>query len=694
MTPRSLSIRFGVTLALILPVVLVKIGLLAPSPVFPAILTESFNFAEWVNAVEAWLRSNLRWLTRDIADVMGRSLKATENALLALPWVVVMLGVVLPALRFGGLRLALFCGLAVICWGMVDMWQAAIETLSLMGMSVLLAVVLGVGLGLVCSQSNIAWSLIRPVLDTMQTMPTFVYLIPAIFFFGLGDPPAVAATIIYALPPAVRLTNLGIRQVSAETVEAARAFGSTTLQTLLKVQLPLALPSIMLGINQTVMMALGMVVIATFIGAGGLGYEVWSALRRIKVGWSLEAGLCIVLMAIVFDRLGYAISRGNQTIPATSFKLLPQRLRGRPWAQRFEGGLSLVYTAGSAASQGLTKLVAAVLHLATRFVIGRARADSLLALVQRHAFFTTSVLVLVALVVIDRYLVSYGAFPESWNYSIREPVDTALDNLKRSDGFYAFTTWIRATVFHGVLDPLSELLEWLPWWYFTALVGLLAWRSVGLVVALISVGFLLFIGAVELWPITMFTLASIFTSVLLCFLIGIPLGILSACSDVVEAMLRPVLDVMQTMPPFVYLVPVLMFFGANVVSGVIATVVYALPPVIRLTNLGIREVSVEWVEVARSFGSTGLQTLTKVQLPLALPSVMLGVNQAVIFAVAMTIITPLIGGAGLGREVFTALSRVDTGLGFEAGLSIVFLAIVLDRITQAWSRRRQAALGL
>ena len=132
---------------------------------------------------------------------------------------------------------------------MVDMWQAAIETLSLMGMSVLLAVVLGVGLGLVCSQSNIAWSLIRPVLDTMQTMPTFVYLIPAIFFFGLGDPPAVAATIIYALPPAVRLTNLGIRQVSAETVEAARAFGSTTLQTLLKVQLPLALPSIMLGIQ-------------------------------------------------------------------------------------------------------------------------------------------------------------------------------------------------------------------------------------------------------------------------------------------------------------------------------------------------------------------------------------------------------------------------------------------------------------
>ena len=151
---------------------------------------------------------------------------------------------------------------------------------------------------------------------------------------------------------------------------------------------------------------------------------------------------------------------------------------------------------------------------------------------------------------------------------------------------------------------------------------------------------------------------------------------------------------MQTMPPFVYLVPVLMFFGGNVVSAVIATVIYAVPPLIRLTNLGIREVSTQSIEAADSFGSTFLQTLTKVKLPLAIPSIMMGVNQAVIFAVAMTVITPLIGGAGLGQEVFTALSVVNTGQGFEAGLAIVFIAVVMDRITQAWSRQRQMALGL
>jgi glycine betaine/proline transport system permease protein len=192
----------------------------------------------------------------------------------------------------------------------------------------------------------------------------------------------------------------------------------------------------------------------------------------------------------------------------------------------------------------------------------------------------------------------------------------------------------------------------------------------------------------------MFTLASILVSVFLCFLLGVPLGILAACSNAFEAFLRPILDAMQTMPPFVYLVPVLMFFGGNVVSAVIATVIYAVPPVIRLTTLGIRGVPPEAVESARSFGSTFMQTLVKVRLPLALPSIMMGINQAVMMALAMTVITPLIGGGGLGQEVFTALARVNTGLGLEAGLSIVFLAIVLDRLTQAWSQKRRISSGV
>ena len=661
---------------------------------FPEALIQGFTFAEWVNAVEDWLREHYRWLTRGISEGLKVALGAAESILLGLPWLVVALGIALVALRYGGLRLALFCVAAVAFWGVVDMWKPAMETLSLIGISVILSVIIGVLAGVACSQSNVLWSMVRPVLDTMQTMPTFVYLIPAIFFFGIGDPPAVAATVIYALPPAVRLTNLGIRQVSAETVEAARAFGSTTAQTLIKVQLPLAMPSIMMGINQTVMMGLGMVVIATFIGAGGLGYEVWGALRRIKVGWALEGGLCIVFMAILFDRLGYAMSQAREGRALSRFRLLPQRFEHQPLARATERVIGVVYARCGAVSRGFTAFLAYLVERGLRPVTGGDSARRLGDLITRHAFFVTSLALLAGLVVIDRYFASFGTFPEAWEYSIRKPVDRALNELKVHEGFYAFTTFIRAAVFTWILDPLADGLAWLPWWYFTGLVALVAWMSAGRTVALVSVACLVFIGAVDLWSVSMFTLATILASVLICMLIGLPIGILAACSNVVEAIVRPILDAMQTMPPFVYLVPVLMFFGGNVVSAVIATVIYAVPPLIRLTNLGIREVSTQSIEAADSFGSTFLQTMTKVKLPLALPSIMMGVNQAVIFAVAMTVITPLIGGAGLGQEVFTALSVVDTGKGFEAGLAIVFIAVVMDRITQAWSRQRQMALGL
>ena len=696
MRPRNHTYWTALAITLVVPLVVVKLNLIGETQTFPVAVADRFAFADWVNALDDWLREHFRWLTRGIAGAIGASLNAAKDFLLWLPWTVVVLAVALPALKFGGLRLALFCVVATLFWGLVDMWGAAMETLSLMAVSVFFSVLLGVSLGVACSQSNILWSIFRPALDAMQTMPTFVYLIPAIFFFGVGEAPAVAATIIYALPPAVRLTNLGIRQVSAETVEAARAFGSTTVQTLMKVQLPLALPSIMLGINQTVMMALGMVVIATFIGAGGLGYEVWQALARIDVGWSLEGGLCIVFMAIIFDRLSYAMSRTSDAEGqhASGFRLLPLRLEYHGWAQAIERSLGVIYTLFSAIARGLTSAIAGIAELVARIVIGKDNADGIRTFLHRHTFLVASLCVLIAVVVVDRNVMGFGEFPESWQYSIRQPVDDALNVLKVNADFYAFTTWIRATVFNFALDPLADLLVWLPWWYFTGVVALVAWVSAGRGVALASVALLLFIGAVDLWAVSMFTLATILASALLCIMIGIPIGILAACNNFIEAIMRPVLDAMQTMPAFVYLVPVLMFFGANVVSAVIATVIYALPPIIRLTNLGIREVSTESVEAARSCGSTFMQILTKVKLPLALPSVMMGINQVVIFAVGMTVITPLIGGGGLGLEVFRSLYAADTGLGFEVGLSIVFLAIVMDRITQAWSRQRQIALGL
>ena len=306
---------------------------------FPRLLVDSFPFIDWVNSAQDWLRQNVRGVTRSIAGVIGDSLNAVETFMLDLSWPIVMLGFALPALRYGGLRLALFCVVAILFWGATDMWDSAMETLSLMFVSVAIASTLGILIGIAASQSNRVDAWTRPILDTMQTLPGFVYLTPAIFFFGIGGPPAIIAVVIYALPPAARLTNLGIRQVPSETIEAARSFGSTSRQLLFKVKLPLALPSILMGVNQTIMMALGLVILAAFIGAAGLGYEVWQALRRLNIGWGIEGGLSIVFMAIMFDRISGAIGsnqRRDAAVQEDRFRLLPARLVNTPWAQKFE----------------------------------------------------------------------------------------------------------------------------------------------------------------------------------------------------------------------------------------------------------------------------------------------------------------------------------------------------------------------
>ncbi len=665
----------------------------AGTHVFPPSVSEAFPFASWVNGGEDWLRQNYRWLTRAIAGIVRSWLDSVETFLILLPWPITIAAVTLPALKFGGIRLALFCILAMMFWGVVDMWDSAMETLSLMIVSVVIAVVVGVTTGIAASQNDRFEAFVRPVLDTMQTMPSFVYLIPAVFFFGIGGPPAIIATVIYAIPPAVRLTNLGIRQVSPQTLEAAQSFGSTPLQLLLKVKLPLAMPSIMMGINQTVMMALGMVVIATFIGAGGLGYEVWQALRQLKIGWSLEAGTSIVLMAIIFDRISYAMSEeGKSAHLQHAFRLLPRKFEEHRWAQAFENVLGSLCRVCNCATHGFAALLAGIAVPIARLA-SEDFASDLRSFIRHHAFFFMASLIVVVVYMIDAYIVSYGDYPKAWQFSIRAPADAALDWLKTNPVFFGITTWIRWFVFAWMLDPLADFLIALPWWYALALSTALVWFSAGRLLAVITFTALLFLGASGLWEVSMFTLATILVSATLCVILGVPTGVMMSVSDTFETIMKPILDAMQTMPAFVYLVPVLMFFGGNVVSAVIATVIYALPPLIRLTNLGVREVPHEAIEAARSFGSTFMQILLKVKMPMALPSIMMGINQAVMMALAMTILTPLIGGGGLGQEVFNALATSDTGEGLQAGLGIVFIAIVLDRLTQAWSVHRQQAIG-
>ncbi len=241
-----------------------------------------------------------------------------------------------------------------------------------------------------------------------------------------------------------------------------------------------------------------------------------------------------------------------------------------------------------------------------------------------------------------------------------------------------------------MLNNLESFLLWMPWWVTVAFIALLAWRLASIRIAIFSALAMYLILSLGLWALCMETMALIATAVLVSLMLGVPVGILAARSDHVDNAVRPVLDAMQTMPAFVYLIPALMFFGIGTVPGVVATVIFAVPPSVRLTNLGIRQVPKDLVEAAHTFGSTGRQLLLKVQLPLALPSIMAGVNQTIMLSLSMVVLAALIAAGGLGREVIMALGQVDIGRGFVAGTAIVLLAMILDRVTQSMGSKSGA----
>ena len=234
-----------------------------------------------------------------------------------------------------------------------------------------------------------------------------------------------------------------------------------------------------------------------------------------------------------------------------------------------------------------------------------------------------------------------------------------------------------------VLDGLESFLLWVPFPVFLLVATLLAWRVAGRGVALFTFIAVACFDLLGVWQETMITLAMVFTAVVFCTLVGVPLGILAARSDRFATGIRPVLDIMQTIPAFVYLVPIVMLFGVGIVPGIIATIIFAMPPIIRLTNLGIRQVQGDLVEAAYAFGATQRQVLWDVQIPLAMRTIMAGLNQTLMLALSMVVIAALIGAGGLGLTVFTGIGRLDVGAAALGGIGIVLMAIVLDRLTQA-----------
>lgn len=527
------------------------------------------------------------------------------------------------ALRTGGTTLAVFA----VC-GVLDMWQPTMETLALMTVAVFFSALLGALLGLGAGLSDRFEKILRPVFDTMQVMPAFAYLLPLLLMFGVGVPSALIATVIYAAPPMARLTSLGLRSADPAALEASASLGASAWQRLWTARLPLARKQMMLGLNQSIMMCLSMVVLASLIGSEGLGDEIYQALGSLDVGSALTAGIAVVLIAVLLDRTTAA---AGERLDATAV------------------GATRVMTRVRRAVWGLILVLIGVFG-----AIGAAVGDD--------------------------------EWPDAWTVDVTRPLQSAVDALTDAIGsgvplLGGTEVWAQGFTEY-LLNPLRSGLETTPWWALMLLVAVVGWIVGTWRAALTGVVCLGLIGLMGLWENSMDTFSQVLGGLVLTVVLGVVVGILAARVDWVERMLRPVLDTMQTMPQFVYLIPVITLVGLTRSAGIIAAVIYAAPAVIRITAQGLRNVDPAAMEAARSLGATSRQQLFGVQLPLARKSLLVGVNQGVVLVLSMVVIAGLIGGGALGYEVVQGLSKGDLSKGLPAGIAIVCLGIMLDRISQ------------
>ncbi|WP_425315026.1 ABC transporter permease [Streptomyces viridochromogenes] len=507
------------------------------------------------------------------------------------------------------------------------------DTLALTVSAVFVALLFAIPLGVWAGLSDRFHRIVTPFLDFMQTMPTFVYLAPLTLFFLIGPASATIATAIYAAPPAIRITAHAIRSVPETTVEAADSLGATRRQALLKVLLPMSRRTVVMGVNQTIMAALAMVTIAALIDAPGLGKTVVQALQSLDVGTAFNAGLAIVVMAIVLDRVTTAASARADTARGSGSPLLK-------WRRQL------------LAAGGVAALV--LVYLSHTYVWAAEFPGE-------------------------------GATGSSIAKTAADVTTWAQDNLS------GLTNAFRDALTNALLNPFQALLTDSPWWLVgAALVAVGAvlggWRA-GATTA-VCVGLLV---ATGVWSDAMTTLASTAVATVLVMLLGVVLGVWMGRSALVDRLLRPSLDAAQVMPPFVYLVPFLALFGATRFTAIVAAVVYAAPVAIKIIADGVRAVPATTVEAATSTGCNTWQIITKVQLPMSRGALTLATNQGLIYVLSMVVVGGLVGAGALGYDVVAGFSQGQLyGKGLAAGLAIVLLGVMFDRITQAAARRTSA----
>lgn len=579
---------------------------------------DSNPIIQFTYEVGGWFNSLVDWLQR-MVSVENFPRPVPEIGWLGVTAVATWIG-----LAVAGWRIAILVAASFVSFGVFGYWSFAMDLLIVTFVAVGVSVIVGMPLAVLLGTGNrVIRSVMTTALDVFQTIPTFVYLAPIALFFGIGASGAVVATLTYALPPIIRVAGHGIRSVSETTIEATDSAGQTRWQRLTKVQLPMARRTIVVGLNQTTLAALSMATIAAFIDGPGLGQPVLDFLETVNVGGAFVPGALIVVMAIMLDRTTTAASEYTE--------------------RAARGGVDLK---------------------------GR-----------RIALVVAAVPVLIALYLSRTYPWAAEFGDSGWAPRVAAEVNDFFGWF--TDNFRDLTQGFKDLISAILLNPLESLLAESPWWLVAGAVLALAFVLGGVRAVVPTVVCVAGLVSLGLWNHAMITLNMTIVGMVLVMVLAVVFGVWMARSKRVDLVLRPLLDAGQTIPPFVYLIPVLALFGATRFTAIVAGVVYAAPVAIKLVADGVKAVSPTTLEAARSTGSTTWQEITKVQLPMARGSIVLAANQGLLYVLAMAVIGGLVGAGALGYDVVLGFARSEEwGFGAAAGISIVLLGIMIDRIAR------------
>lgn len=649
--------------------------------------------AEWTLPVTDWLNAGMDSFVgvfkpafRALSAIMEYPLDWFSDFLGWLPWSVGVVVAVMIGHRAGRWPLAAFTFCALVYILLMGLWPDTMNSLALVAVSVPLAVALGFALGVWGFHSPRVERFLTPLMDITQTVPAFAYLLPILILFGFGPVVGLIAGIIFAFPPMVKNTIVGLREVPSDIIESGLMSGATKGQLFFLVRCRAGLRQILLGVNQTTMAALNMIIVASIIGGSeDIGWRVLSTLRKAEFGESLVAGIVIALMAMVLDRITYGLAtRAPDMAPPRGFA---QRHR---FALMVLGAAVLAYLAARAFPalhtwpQDWTFDPSGPLNTGIEtFVLW---AKPLLDSVKNFIIFTLVLPLKIGLVnVVGPF--TWGFTATIWHavgYAALVVFGAGYAMSRGRTGLAIAVMAFGLILFFGLTNltwpGVSLLLIWFG--YRSGGMRLAQWTTAAMVFMLVTGSYEKAVLSVQLCAL----------AVVVSFMIGTALGILAAESDRFSRILRPINDTLQTMPVFVLLIPVIMIFKIGEFSALLAIILYAVVAPIRYSEYGLRHVPKDVIEAATSMGTTRSQLLWRVKVPLAMPNIMLGLNQAIMFGISMLVITALVGTDELGQIIYIGLSKGNFGIGFLAGIAMAVIALLADQFCRAWQMRIDAKL--